>query len=152
MMSNESKIKTKSPNESPDSPKHKRIKMGEERSKDNLDRKDNSSERITRTKQEAPQDDKKDLKIVPIFIDENDKVHYESTTYTTSTRDKSNISIAKKEEIRSVIDKICSRCVKRNCKTKSTGCPPDKASTSIADKRGDKTFVGGVESHVAIHK
>ncbi len=68
-MSNESKIKTKSHNESPDSPKHKRIKMGEERSNDNLDFKDNSSEGITRIKMEAPQDDNKDLKIVPIFID-----------------------------------------------------------------------------------
>jgi hypothetical protein len=46
--------------------------------------------------------------MVPIFIDENDKVHYESTAYTTSTRDKSNILIAKKdpESIRSAADSI----------------------------------------------
>ncbi len=108
MMSNESKIQTKSHNESPDSPKHKRIKIGEERSKDNLDRKDNSSEGITKIKQEASQDDKKDLKIVLIFIDENDKVHYESTAFTTSTRDKSNILIAKKDpqSIRSAADAL----------------------------------------------
>jgi hypothetical protein len=108
IMSNESKIKTKSHNESPDSPKHKRIKMGEERSKDNLDLKDNSSEEIIRIKQEAPQDDKKDLKIVPIFIDENDKMHYESTAYTTSIHDKSNILIAKKDpqSLRSAADTL----------------------------------------------
>ncbi len=108
MMTNEPKIRTKSHKESPDSPKHKRIKMGEEESKDNLNPKDNSSEEIIKIKQEAPQDDKKDLKIVPIFIDENDKVPYESTAYTTSTRDKSNILIAKKdpESIRSAADPL----------------------------------------------
>ncbi len=105
MMTNESKIRTKSHKESPDSPKHKRIKIGEEESKDNLNPKDNSSEEI---KQEVPQDDTEDLKMVPIYIDENDKVHYESMAYTTSTRDKSNILIAKKdpESIRSAADSI----------------------------------------------
>jgi hypothetical protein len=46
--------------------------------------------------------------MVPIFIDENDNVHYESTAYTTNTRDKSNILIAKKnpESIRSAADSI----------------------------------------------
>jgi hypothetical protein len=35
--------------------------------------------------------------MVPIFVDENGKLHYnESTAYTTSARDKSNILIATK--------------------------------------------------------
>ncbi len=70
--------------------------------------KDNSSEEIIRIKKEGSQDDTDDLKMAPIFIDENDKVHYESTAYTTSTRDKSNILIAKKdsESIRSPADSI----------------------------------------------
>jgi hypothetical protein len=73
-----------------------------------LNPKDNSSKEIIRIKKEVPQDDTDDLKMVPIFIDENDEVHYESTSYTTSTRDKSNILIAKKdpESIRSAEDSI----------------------------------------------
>ncbi len=98
IMPNESKeIRTKSPKDSPDSLKHKRIKMGEEMPEDNSNHKDNSSEEIIKIKQEADPDDKNDLKMVPIYIDENDKVHYESTAYTTNTRDKSNILIARKD-------------------------------------------------------
>jgi hypothetical protein len=91
MMTNGSKIRNNSHKESPDSPKHKRIKIVEEESKDKLNPKDKSSEEIIRIKKETLQDETEDLKMVPIFIDENDKVHYESTAYTTSTRDKSNI-------------------------------------------------------------
>ncbi len=106
IMSNESKIRTESRNESPDSPKHKRIKMGDEESKDNLELEVSTLEDKIRVKLEAPQGDKKDLKMVPIYFDENDKVHYESTVYTTSTRDKSNILIVKKDSksLRSAAD------------------------------------------------
>jgi hypothetical protein len=86
-----------------------------------LNPKDNSSEEIIKIKKETSQDETEDLKMVPIFIDDNDKVHYESTAYTTSTRDKSNILIAKKdpESIRSAVFD------KRNIKTKSTRFSPD---------------------------
>ncbi len=108
-MPNELKIRATSRDGSPDpnAPKHKRIKMGEEKSKDNLDLEIISSEDKIGIKQEAPQGDKKELKMVPIYIDENDKMHYEgSTAYTTSTRDKSNILIVRKDpkSIRSAAD------------------------------------------------
>ena len=93
MMISGSKMETKSHKDSPESPKHKRVKIDEEGSSDNV-----SSQEIIGIKQEVPQSDNTDLKIVPIFIDENDKVHYETTAYTTSTRDKSNILIAKKDQ------------------------------------------------------
>ncbi len=49
-MTNESKIRNNSHKESPDSPKHKRVKIGEEESKDKLNPKDNSSEEIIKIK------------------------------------------------------------------------------------------------------
>ncbi len=107
IMSNESKIRPKSHTASPDSPKHKRIKIGDEDPKDNKELKVISLEDKIGIKQEAPQGDKKELKIAPIYFDENDKVHYdESTAYTTSTRDKSNILIVRKDpkSIRSAAD------------------------------------------------
>ncbi len=152
MMSNESKVtREESPKDSPDTPKHKKIKIDEEATTDNMDSSDNSSAEIIKVKQEAAPDDNKSLKIVPIYVDENGRAHHEGTTaYTTNLRDKTNILIIKKDSQAYV--KICSWYVKRNSKTKSTWSPPDKASTSIADKRGDKTYFGGVERHVAIHK
>ncbi len=103
MIISESKTSAENHKESTESPKYKRIKMGKEESSDKLKSKDVNPDEIINIKREAPQSDKNDQKIVPIFINENDKVHYESTAYTTSTRDKSNILIAKKdpESIRS---------------------------------------------------
>ncbi len=89
--------------------KHKRIKIGDEKPKDNDKLEINSCEDKIGIKQEAPQGDERELKLVPIYFDANDKVHYdESTAYTTSTRDKSNISIVKKDPkaIRSAADTI----------------------------------------------
>jgi hypothetical protein len=93
--------------QTPNAPKHKRIKMGDEKSKDNLDLEVSSSEETIRVKLETQQNQINDLKIVPIYIDENDKVHYDkSTAFTTSPRDKSNILIVKKDpkSIRSAAD------------------------------------------------
>ncbi len=106
-----STIRNKSHKKSPDSPKHKRIKIGEEESSDKLEEsrdklisRDNSSDEIIKVEREVPQDNTSDLKLIPIYIDDNGKVHYnQSTAYTTSARDKSNILIATKnpEAIRS---------------------------------------------------
>ena len=110
-MPSESKaIRTMSRNGSPDpnAPKHKRIKIGDEESKDNLDVEASTQEETIMVKHETEQNqDKeivrlgqdKELKLVPIYFDENDKARYcdESTAYTTSTRDKSNILIEKKD-------------------------------------------------------
>ncbi len=71
--------------------------------------KDNSSDETIKIKKEVPQDNTDDLKMIPIFRDANGKLHYdESTAYTTSARDKSNILIAKKdpESMRSAEDSI----------------------------------------------
>ncbi len=91
-----STIRNNSHKESPDSPKHKRIKIGEEESSDKLGQssdkltsKDNSSDEVIKVKKEVEQDNTSDLKLVPIYIDENNKAHYnQSTAYTTSARDK----------------------------------------------------------------
>ncbi len=77
IMSSESKIMPKSRTESPASPKHKRIKIGDEKPKDNNKLEINSSEDKIGIKQEAPQGDEKELKLVPIYFDANDKVHYD---------------------------------------------------------------------------
>ena len=103
-------IRTMSRNGSPDpnAPKHKRIKIGEEESKDNNELESSSEDKIG-IKKEPPQDDGKALKLLPIYFDENDKMHYEETTaYTTSTRDKSNILIVTKDSkaIRSAADTV----------------------------------------------
>ena len=100
MMPNEPRINTSSRNESPDpiAPKHKKIKMDDDKSEDKLVPEGSSSEDKIGIKKEAPPDDGKELKLLPIYFDENDKMHYEETTaYTTSTRDKSNILIVKKD-------------------------------------------------------
>ncbi len=97
-MKSESTIRNNIHKESPDSPKHKKIKIGGEESKDKLNPKDNSSDETIKIKKEVPQDNTNDLKRIPIYIDENGKLHYnESTAYTTSVRDKSNILIATKD-------------------------------------------------------
>jgi hypothetical protein len=103
LMPGESKeIMEQSRNESPDpvAPKHKKIKISDEESKDNVESGISSSEDKIGIKKEAPHGDDKELKMVPIFFDENNKVHYEesmSTAYTISERDKSNILIVKKD-------------------------------------------------------
>jgi hypothetical protein len=111
MIPNVSKIMAGDRNESPDpsAPKHKKIKMDDDKSEDNLGLEGSSSEDKINIKKEPPQDDGKALKLVPIYFDENDRVHYEETTaYTASTRDKSNILIVKKDPkaIRSAADTI----------------------------------------------
>ena len=111
MIPNESRIMAANRNESPDpsAPKHKKIKMDDDKSEDNLGLESSSSEDKIGIKREPPQDDGKALKLLPIYFDENDKMHYEETTaYTTSTRDKSNILIVKKDPkaIRSAADTI----------------------------------------------
>jgi hypothetical protein len=65
-MPNELKIRTTSRNESPDpnAPRHKRIKMGDEKLKENLDLEVSSSEEIIRVKLETQQNQINDLKIV----------------------------------------------------------------------------------------
>jgi hypothetical protein len=102
--------------ESPNSPKHKRIKIVEEessdkseQSSDKLPPKDNSSDEVIKIKKEVEQDKTSELKLVPMYIDDNGKFHYnQSTAYTTSARDKSNILIATKdpEAIRSGVNAI----------------------------------------------
>ncbi len=61
IMKSESTIRNNSHKESPDSPKHKRIKIDEEESKDKLNPKDNSSEEAIKIKKEVPQDNTDDL-------------------------------------------------------------------------------------------
>jgi hypothetical protein len=91
-------IKEESSKDSPDAPKHKKIKIDAETTTDNMDSSDNNSAEIIRVKQEAVPDDNKSLRIVPIYVDENGRAHHEGTTaYTTNTRDKSNILIVKKD-------------------------------------------------------
>ncbi len=69
-----------------------------EESRDNLIPKENSSDEIIKVKKEVPQDNTGDLKMVPMFVDEKGKLHYsESTAYTTSARDNSNILIATRD-------------------------------------------------------
>jgi hypothetical protein len=109
IMSSESKAMPKSRTGSPVSPKPKRIKIGVEKPKVDDKHEGSSSEDKIGIKKESPQDDGKALKLLPIYFDENDKMHYEETTaYTTSTRDKSNILIVKKDPkaIRSAADTI----------------------------------------------
>jgi hypothetical protein len=63
-----------------------------------LNPKDKSSDETIKIKKEVSQDNTSDLELIPIFVDENGKLHYnESTAYTTSARDKSNILIATKD-------------------------------------------------------
>jgi hypothetical protein len=69
MITDGSKIRNNSHKDSPDSPKHKRVKIDEEESKDKLNPKDNSSDETIKIKKEVPQDNTDDLKMVPIFRD-----------------------------------------------------------------------------------
>jgi hypothetical protein len=82
-----SKIRNNSYKESPDFPKHKIIKIGEEESSDKLEEsrdklipKDNSSDEIIKIKKEVPQDNTGDLKMVPMFVDDKGKLHYSEST------------------------------------------------------------------------
>ncbi len=85
-----STIRNNSHKESPDSPKHKRIKIGEGESSDKLGQssdkltpKDNRSDEVIRVKKEVEQDNTSDyLKLVPIYIDENNKAYYSQSTAT----------------------------------------------------------------------
>ena len=61
--------------------------MGEEESRDKLEEsrdklipKDNSSDETIKVKKEVPQDNTSDLKLIPIFIDDNGKLHYDQST------------------------------------------------------------------------
>jgi hypothetical protein len=56
-----STIRNNSHKESPDSPKHKRIKIDEEESNDKLNPKNNSLEETIKIKKEVPQDNTGDL-------------------------------------------------------------------------------------------
>jgi hypothetical protein len=70
--------------------------LGEPR--DKLIPKDKSFDGKIKVEKEVPQDKTSDLKLIPIFIDEYNKVHCnQSTAYTTSARDKSNILIVTKD-------------------------------------------------------
>ncbi len=108
IMPTESKeIKDKSSQGSPDAPKHKKIKIDVVTSTDDLHARDNSSLEITKVKKEVVSGEELKLKIVPVYVDENNKVHQQGTTaYTTNTRDNMNLLIATKDPkaIRSVLE------------------------------------------------
>jgi hypothetical protein len=89
--------KDRSPQSSPEVPRHKKPKMDTKTVSDNLHEGDDSSLEITEVKKETSSVIETKLKTVPIYIDENGKGHYEGTTaYTTNTRDKANLMIATK--------------------------------------------------------
>ncbi len=79
IMSGEPKIMPDNRNESPDpsAPKHKKIKIDDDKSEDNPDLESTSSEVTIGIKKEPPQEDDKDLKLVKIYIDEDGKGHYD---------------------------------------------------------------------------
>jgi hypothetical protein len=104
--------------ESPNSPKHKRIKIVEEQSINKLPSEDNNSGDGIKIKKEDEQDKISEQQLVhqqrlsiigPKYVDDNGKFLYnQSNAYTTSARDKSNILIATKdpESIRSGMKEI----------------------------------------------
>jgi hypothetical protein len=156
-------IRTMSRNGSPDpnASKHKRIKIGDEGPKDNLDVEASTQEETIMVKHETEQNqDKeivrlgqdKELKLVPIYFDENYKVRYcdESTAYTTSNRDKSNILIVRKDP-KSI--RLAADTSKETPKPKALGAHLTKHQPRLpTDKRGDKSCFGKMESHVAHHR
>ena len=90
-------------------------------STDDLHARDNSSLEITKVKKEVVSGEELKLKIVPVYVDENNKVHQQGTTaYTTNTRDNMNLLIATKKVHQQGTtaytytkgDKICSQSIK----------------------------------------